>query len=500
MENTYEGYKNHLQKIAHLNSAISLLSWDQEIYMPEKGSKIRAQQFSTLSTIVHEMSTDNQFEKLVNHLLAKSSFGFKEIRNLEETKESIEENKKLSSEFIQKSAIARSEAFETWEKARIKEDYKVFVPALKKIVELEREKAVLLGYEDHPYDSLLNIYEKRLTVSKLENLFGEVRREIVPLIKQIKNQNQVDDTFLYQYFDKDKQFDFSIELLKLMGYNFQAGRQDISTHPFTINFNAQDVRVTTRVNENDLSEVIWSTIHEGGHGLYEQGLLSNQYGLPSGEYVSLGIHESQSRIWENNIGRAKYWWKFIYPKLQNVFPEQLATVSLDDFYKAINKVQPSLIRTSSDELTYHVHVMIRYEIEKELLEGRIEVEELEDLWNQKYSDYLGVKPTKPTEGILQDVHWSHGSLGYFPTYSIGSFYASQFYTQAKKDIHNLESQLENGEVTNFLDLLRKKIHQHGKLYNAEQLCEKFTGEPLCIKYFITYAKQKYGAIYDFIPE
>ena len=332
------------------------------------------------------------------------------------------------------------------------------MPALKKIVELEREKAVLLGYEDHPYDSLLNIYEKRLTVSKLENLFGEVRREIVPLIKQIKNQNQVDDTFLYQYFDKDKQFDFSIELLKLMGYNFQAGRQDISTHPFTINFNAQDVRVTTRVNENDLSEVIWSTIHEGGHGLYEQGLLSNQYGLPSGEYVSLGIHESQSRIWENNIGRAKYWWKFIYPKLQNVFPEQLATVSLDDFYKAINKVQPSLIRTSSDELTYHVHVMIRYEIEKELLEGRIEVEDLEDLWNQKYSDYLGVKPTKPTEGILQDVHWSHGSLGYFPTYSIGSFYASQFYTQAKKDIHNLESQLENGEVTNFLDLLRKKGH------------------------------------------
>jgi carboxypeptidase Taq len=499
MENTYEGYKNHLQKIAHLNSAIALLSWDQEIYMPEKGSSVRAQQFSTLSTLVHEMSTDTDFENLVNHLLAKSSFGFKETRNLEETKESIEQNKKLSSAFIQKSAITRSEAFQAWEKARRKEDYQFFVPSLKKIIDLEREKTEYLGYENHPYDSLLNLYEKKLTVTSLEKIFKEVKNQIVPLIKQIRNTSQVDDSFLYQSFDKDKQFDFSIEILKFMGYDFKAGRQDISTHPFTINFNAQDVRVTTRINENDLSEVIWSTIHEGGHGLYEQGLLVNHYGLPSGEFVSLGIHESQSRIWENNLGRGKYWWQFIYPKLQSVFPKQLSSVSLDDFYKAINKVEPSLIRTSSDELTYHVHVMIRYEIEKSLLEGQIEVEDLEEVWNQKYLDYLGVTPTKPTEGVLQDIHWSHGSLGYFPTYSLGSFYAAQFYAQAKKDIDNLENQLKNGEVGEFSRLMKKKIHQHGKLYGADQLCEKFTGEALNIKHFITYAKDKYGAIYNFSP-
>mgnify|MGYP001211040408 CR=1 FL=1 len=497
MENTYEGYKSHLQKIAHLNSVMALLSWDQEIYMPSKGASVRAQQFSTISTMVHELETDMQFENLVNHLLSKSCFGFKEMKNLQLTKESIEDSKKLSVDFIKRAAIARSEAFQTWEKAREEEDYKSFVPSLKKIVELEREKADLLGYKKHPYDALLNIYEKGLTVDKLEQVFSQVKNKIVPLVQEISNKEQVDDSFLYQYYEKDKQFDFSLELLKFMDYDMEAGRQDLSTHPFTINFNANDVRVTTRVNENDLAEVIWSTIHEGGHGLYEQGLLSDHYGLPSGEYVSLGIHESQSRVWENNIGRAKHWWRFLYPKLQEVFPKQLKEVSLDNFYCAINKVQPSLIRTSADELTYHVHVMIRYEIEKALMEGLVEVEELEELWNEKYTEYLGLTPTKPTEGILQDIHWSHGSLGYFPTYSIGSFYAAQLYAHAKKEIPDLEDKLSSGSISDFLRLMRKNIHQHGKLYTAEQLSNKLTGEPLNIKYFLDYVKKKYSDIYSF---
>lgn len=497
MENTYEGYKSHLQKIAHLNSVMALLSWDQEIYMPSKGASVRAQQFSTISTMVHELETDMQFENLVNHLLSKSCFGFKEMKNLQLTKESIEDSKKLSVDFIKRAAIARSEAFQTWEKAREEEEYKTFVPSLKKIVELEREKADLLGYKKHPYDALLNIYEKGLTVDKLEQVFSQVKNKIVPLVQEISKKEQVDDSFLYQYYAKDKQFDFSLELLKFMDYDMEAGRQDLSTHPFTINFNANDVRVTTRVNENDLAEVIWSTIHEGGHGLYEQGLLSDHYGLPSGEYVSLGIHESQSRVWENNIGRAKHWWRFLYPKLQEVFPKQLKEVSLDNFYCAINKVQPSLIRTSADELTYHVHVMIRYEIEKALMEGLVEVEELEELWNEKYTEYLGLTPTKPTEGILQDIHWSHGSLGYFPTYSIGSFYAAQLYAHAKKEIPDLEDKLSSGSISDFLRLMRKNIHQHGKLYTAEQLSNKLTGEPLNIKYFLDYVKKKYSDIYSF---
>ncbi len=496
MENSYEGYKKHLQKIAHLNSAMALLSWDQEIYMPKNGAAVRAQQFSTLSGIVHELATDPQFENLVDHLLKKSSFGFKEMRNLQESKESIEQSKKLPADFIQRAAMARSEAFQSWEEARNKEDYNVFVPALQKIVELEREKAGLLGYSDHPYDALLNLYEKNSTVRQLEQMFSQVKNQIVPLVKELGKKAQVGDAFMYKAYDKDKQFNFSIEVLKHMQYDFNAGRQDLSTHPFTINFNAQDVRVTTRVNENDLAEVIWSTIHEGGHGLYEQGLPSDHYGLPSGEYVSLGIHESQSRIWENNVGRAKHWWQFLYPKLQEVFPEQLQEVSLDDFFKGMNKVQPSLIRTSADELTYHVHVLIRYEIEKGLMEGVYEVADLEEVWNEKYTEYLGVTPSKPTEGVLQDIHWSHGSLGYFPTYSIGSFYAAQFYAQAKKEIPGLETQLAKGDVKAFLKLMRKKIHECGKVYTAEQLCERFTGEPLNIKYFVDYAKEKYGEVYS----
>lgn len=496
MEKTYEAYKNHLQKIAHLNSALALLSWDQEIYMPAKGAGVRAQQFSTLSTLSHELSTDKSFEEIVQHLLDKSSFGFKEKRNLEESKYAIEQGKKLPVDFIQRAAMARSEAFQSWEKAREAEDFSIFQPALQKIVDLEKEKAALLGYEDHPYDALLNLYERNLTVSTLERVFSQVKNEIVPLVKKIQAEGAVEDKSIHQFFNKDDQWDFSIDLLKEMKYDFEGGRQDLSTHPFTINFNSQDVRVTTRVDENDLSEIIWSTIHEGGHALYEQGLKPENYGLPAGDYVSLGIHESQSRIWENNIGRALPWWQYLYPKLQAKFPEQLKDVSLQEFYKAMNKVEPSLIRTSADELTYHVHVMIRYQIEKGLMEGGIKVADLEEVWNDKYEAYLGVRPTKPTEGVLQDIHWSHGSLGYFPTYSIGSFYAAQFYAKAKKMIPNLEDQLKEGKVDQFLALMRKHIHQHGKVYSADQLCENFTGEKLNIKHFVAYAKEKYGQMFQ----
>lgn len=495
MEKTYNSYKEHLQKIAHLNSAMSLLSWDQEIYMPKNGSGVRAQQFSTLSTISHEMSTDPNFENVVNYLLEKGSFGFKEKRNLEESKYAIDSEKKLSSDFIKRSAIARSAAFQSWEAARKKEDFSLFQPDLQIIVDLEKEKAELLGYKDHPYDALLNLYERDLTVKNLEKVFTQVKTKIVPLVKAIQNKTQNNDDCIKQNFNKDDQWKFSLEILKQMQYDFDGGRQDLSTHPFTINFNAQDVRVTTRVDDNDLSEIIWSTVHEGGHALYEQGLSIGNYGLPSGEYVSLGIHESQSRIWENNIGRALPWWEHMYPILQAQFPEQLAAVPLIDFYKAMNKVESSLIRTSADELTYHVHVMIRYEIEKSLMEGSIEVKDLEDVWNEKYNSYLGVCPSKPTQGVLQDIHWSHGSLGYFPTYSIGSFYAAQFYATAKKQIPNLEKQLKKGDVSSFLKLMRKNIHRHGKLYSADQICENFTGEKLNINHFVKYAKEKYAGLY-----
>jgi carboxypeptidase Taq len=495
MEKTYNSYKEHLQKISHLNSAIALLGWDQEVYMPKSGAGVRAQQFSTLATISHELSTNPDFEATVIHLLEKSSFGFKEKRNLEESKYEIEESKKLNSDFIKRSAVARSSAFQSWQEARQKEDFSIFQSDLQVIVDLEKEKANLLGYKGHPYNALLNLYERDLTVKTLEQVFDQVKTKIVPLVKAIKAKEQSSDACIKQSFSKEDQWKFSLEILKQMEFDTDGGRQDLSTHPFTSSFNSKDVRLTTRVDENDLSEIIWSTVHEGGHGLYEQGLKIENYGLPSGEFVSLGIHESQSRIWENNIGRALPWWEHMYPILQAQFPDQLKDVALIDFYKAMNKVEASLVRTSADELTYHIHVMIRYEIEKGLIEGSIEVKDLEEVWNEKYLNYLGVSASKPTEGVLQDIHWSHGSLGYFPTYSIGSFYAAQFYATAKKKIPKLEMQLKKGNVSAFLKLMRTHIHQHGKIYSAAQLCENFTGERLNINHFVKYAKEKYADIY-----
>ncbi|HRP60845.1 MAG TPA: carboxypeptidase M32, partial [Vicingus sp.] len=257
-----------------------------------------------------------------------------------------------------------------------------------------------------------------------------------------------------------------------------------------------DVRVTTRVNENNLNEILWSSIHEGGHALYEQGLKEENYGLPAGSYLSLGIHESQSRLWENNVGRSRVYWNYNFRRLQEVFQVNLGHFTTDDFYKAMNIVKPSLIRTSADELTYHFHVLIRYEIEKELIAGSIEVEDLPTVWNKKYKEYLNIDVPSDSQGVLQDIHWSHGSFGYFPTYSIGSFYAAQFYNQAKKEIDQLEYQIEIGNLKPLLDWLREKIHQHGRLFAADELCEKITGEKLNFKHFLNYAKKKYNKLYN----
>ncbi len=287
-----------------------------------------------------------------------------------------------------------------------------------------------------------------------------------------------------------------MDLLKQMGFDFEAGRQDISSHPFTTNFGPLDVRVTTRVNENDFHEMTWSCIHEGGHALYEQGLLAENYGLPAGEPISLGIHESQSRLWENNVGRCLPYWKGNYKKLVHLFPENLANVDVTSFYKAINLVKPSLIRTNADELTYHFHILIRFEIEKALIENKITVEELPEYWNSKYKEYLGIDVTDDAHGVLQDIHWSHGSFGYFPTYSLGSFYAAQFYAQAKKDIKGLEAEIEKGNMKPLLNWLREKVHHHGRTLTSNELCLKLTGEALNFNHFMSYAKEKYGFIYN----
>jgi carboxypeptidase Taq len=380
--------------------------------------------------------------------------------------------------------------------AREANDYALFQPALAKMIENKREEAAFLGYDKHPYNALLDQYEKGANVEKLDNLFIEVREKLVNFAKELRENGKGSPThFLKHLFPKQEQWNLGIHLLKQMGYDFESGRQDLSAHPFTTNFSAQDVRVTTRINERDVMSMIGSCIHEGGHALYEQGLPIAQYGLPLGAATSLGIHESQSRLWENNIGLSLSYWKANFDHLRSVFPSQLSGISAQAFYKAINQVKPNFIRIEADELHYHLHVLIRYELEKGLIEGSITSENLNNIWKEKYSEYMGVDVPDDKQGILQDIHWSQGLVGYFPTYSLGSFYAAQFFAQAMKEIPNLIIEIEKGNMNPLLEWLREKIHRHGRRYTSEELCTQICGEGLNLKYFMEYAERKYREIY-----
>src|ERR1051326_7316136 len=496
MNTSYERYRELMRKIADINYSAAVLGWDQETYMPPQGAEIRAQQLSTLAGIAHELSTGDELGDLLKKLNADDSLSEKEKKNVKQSLKDYNDRKKYTTAFVQQMSRSVSEAFQAWQEAKNKSDFSLFAPKLEKLVKLKREECNILGYKDHPYDALLDQYEPGARTADLSVLFEDVRGQLVDFVKKIAGAKQNDASFMHKHYDKQKQWDLGIELLKQMGYDMESGRQDISSHPFTTSFNAKDVRVTTRINENDLSEMIWSCIHEGGHALYEQGIPAGDYGLPTGEAISLGIHESQSRLWENNVGRSLAYWKCNYAKLQKAFPENLKDVTVESFYKAMNLVKPSLIRTSADELTYHFHIMIRFEIEKALIEGSIEVAGLPSAWNNKYKEYLGIDVPSDAKGVLQDIHWSHGSFGYFPTYSLGSFYAAQFFAKASTQLPGLEQQIEAGNMVNLLKWLRESIHQYGKLYTAEELCIKVTGEPINFKYFMDYARKKYAGIYN----
>lgn len=496
MNKLYEAYKNRMRKIADINGAIAVMSWDKEVNLPKKGAAARSQQIATLSGMSHELFTDKSFGKELEALLQlKDELTPQQLRNVELTLKDYNKSTKLPTDFVIRRSQAVSEAYHAWIKAREANDFGVYKEALKKIIGFCRETAELLGYEEHPYDALLNQYEPNAKTAELTVLFKEVREQLVAFVKELKEQKPADNSFLSKFYDKDKQWNFGLELLKNMGYDFDAGRQDVSAHPFTINFAPTDVRVTTRIDERDLSNMAWSCIHEGGHALYEQGLSWDEYGLPLGEACSLGIHESQARMWENNVGRSKAYWQAHFGELKATFPQQLLEVTLEDFYKGINQIAPNEIRTEADELHYHFHVLIRFEIEKALMEGKIEVDDLDKVWNEKYKEYMGIDITNDNEGILQDIHWSHGSIGYFPTYSLGSFYAAQFFAKAKEEMPTLEDEIASGDNSNLLQWLRQNIHQYGRYYTPDELCVKITGEKLNFKYFMDYAKQKFGAVY-----
>jgi len=495
MSNQYNEFSEHLHKIGVIGSIGGLLGWDNEVYKPEKAMGIRSEQNAFISGLIHEEFTSENFEKNVVALLNDKTLSKEQSINVKKIHEDLIKQKKFSKEFIQKQSVIISEAFGKWHAAKTQNDFSLFEESLEKVVALCKESAEILGYEEHPYDALLDMYEPGMTTKKLKVIFANVKEQLVPYYNSLLKKKQVEDSFLHSKFEKQKQWDISIELLKQMGYDFAAGRQDYAPHPFSIGMHPTDVRITTRVNEHNLSELIWSAIHEGGHALYEQGLDPQYFGQPQGAAASLGIHESQSRLWENNVGRSLSFWTANYHLMQNAFPETFGKVELLDFYKAINKVEPGFIRTNADEISYHLHVLIRFEIEVALMEDKIKVKDLPAFWNAKYKEYLAVDVPSNTLGVLQDVHWSHGSLGYFPTYSIGSFYAAQLFAHAEKQIPQLKAKIEKGELSELLSWLRSNIHIKGKLYTSEEICEQTTGEKLNFDYFMNYVKAKYNGIY-----
>lgn len=485
-----------MRLIADVKNANAVLQWDQETYLPAKGASFRGQQISTLSEISHRLISKKELGDLLQELLQKNDLSAKQKRNVERTNEDYQKNKKYSSEFVRKLSEQVNKAFHCWIESRKQNSFEVFEKDLDTLIQLKKQEAEILGYQHHPYNALLDEFEKGATVELLDKTFKGLLPTLKDLLDKISNKPQVDNSFLKQHFPKQQQWDWGMHLIKSLNFDFDAGRQDISEHPFSISFNRNDVRITTRIAENDFGNMTWSCIHETGHALYEQGLPEEQYGLPLGEACSYSIHESQSRLWENHVGRKKKFWQYHYPVLQKHFPDQLKNVSLDDFYKGINRVQPSLVRTEADELSYHFHVYIRYELEKKLIDGSLSTREIPAFWNDNYKNLLGVEVPDDKKGCLQDVHWSHGSFGYFPTYSLGSFYAAQFYATAKGQIQNLNNEIENGNTSWLLNWLRQNIHQKGRFYTSEDLCKDVTGSALDINHFVDYLLHKYVSIYN----
>jgi carboxypeptidase Taq len=497
----FEILKERLAEIYDFATAAGVLRWDQQTYMPPGGAETRAMQLTTLAKTIHERSTSDEVGQLLDDLeaeLAGAEYDSFEASLVRVTRREYDRQRKLPPDLVAKLAKARSLGHVAWEKARAASDFATFQPHLETIVDLTIQVAEALGYEDRRYDALLDRYEPGMKAAQVQALFEEMKTGLVPMVQAIaERQGAVDDSVLRQEFDEAKQWDFGLEVIKRIGFDLERGRQDRAAHPFTAGFSPGDVRLTTRVFRDQVKAALFATIHEMGHGTYEQGYDRSLDRTPLSSAASLGVHESQSRMWENVVGRSRGFWTFWLPRLKEVFPQQLEGVSVEAFYRAINRVEPSPIRVEADEVTYNLHIFLRFEIENLMLDEKVQIGDLPELWNSKMEEYLGIRPENDALGVLQDVHWSGGMIGYFPTYSLGNLLAAQFYNQAVMDRPDIPSQIEQGEYSALLNWMRENIHVHGAKYKPTELVERVTGGPIRTGPFLDYIRGKYSEIYGF---
>jgi carboxypeptidase Taq len=499
MEDKLKELKKILAEVSDINGASALLGWDQQTYMPPGGTESRSQQLATLNRLAHVKFTDERVGMLLDELqpyaesLEPDSV---DARLIQVTRREYDKQVKVPADWVADFSRVTSAAHQIWQEARQEDDFPKFQPYLERIVELRRQYAALFAPFEHVYDPLLDDYEPGMKTKDVQAIFAELRPQQVEIIQAIREQPQVDNSFLHETYNPQKQLEFGEKVVTRFGYDWRRGRQDKSAHPFTTGFGIDDVRITTRVFPNDASSALFSTMHEAGHAMYEQGINKSLSRTPLATGASLAVHESQSRMWENLVGRSYPFWEHFYPSLQETFPEQLSDVDLLDFYKAINKVEPSLIRVEADEATYNLHIMLRLEMEIALMEGALDVKDLPEAWNTRMEEYLGVLPPNDVQGVLQDVHWSGGLIGYFATYALGNLISVQLWDAIQKDIPDLEDQIRHGEFAGLLGWLRKNIHQYGAMFKPQELVERATGSKIDPAPYLQYLRQKYGEIYN----
>ncbi len=495
----FETLKEIFKKITDLRGIRRLLSWDQETYMPKTGQENRAAQVSLISSLIHELLTSEETGRLINAICEEV-----DIENSEDDlsvcikhwKREYDRATKIPNTLVKELAYKSALAHETWIKAKKSKDFSIFLPDLSSLVKLSIEKAKCLGFEDHPYDALLDEFEPEVKTKEIEGLFKELVPETQQLIETLLTKQKANKaTSLKGPFPIKKQKHLATIMANAIGYDLESGRIDTVVHPFSTKIGPGDCRITTRWNEKDFTEAIFSILHEAGHGIYSQNLPAEHYGTPLGESVSLGIHESQSRLWENFIGRSRAFWIYFLPIAKGFFPVELKKIALEEFLQAINKVTPSFIRVEADEVTYNLHIFLRFEIEKDLIAGNLLPQDIPDAWNSLFEKLFGLKVPDDSLGCLQDVHWSGASFGYFPTYTLGNIYAAMLFKSAQKEIIDLPILIELGLFKELFLWLKEKIYTQGKRYNSSRLIQKITGQEPQSKYLIDYLKEKYENLY-----